>query len=369
MKQILLGLALFIGMPFYALGMEMPQKPTINKSLLDSNYGIFYKIIENGESIEAREFLDLLFNMRVQKIDLYFWITSGHRILTGCPLILEQTKPAIRTLKELAFNRCIKDRKLRFEDNGIIGTIEKKVGYRQKTGQKVISYQKIRLPSELSALAFPALLGHEDQIMAKHLLWHFKKFGSFNYCLDIINNLSIEMSIKIIRILKDSLQTNDIEDIHYALQGKETDFSQKPRTQLFLMLLNGLIEKQCENAQKYVSLCSNHPALMKQFTNMVQLRMNKLPFQSHEEKKEWMEMPNCMLGLLYASRPLKPNQSNEDKAREIEDRTREIKDCCVRIALKEVFGYIVDIQKKYNARESEPSPFQVIKDSFFRRNL
>jgi hypothetical protein len=108
---------------------------------------------------------------------------------------------------------------------------------------------------------------------------------------------------------------------------------------------------------------------MKQFTNMVQLRMNKLPFQSHEEKKEWMEMPNCMLGLLYASRPLKPNQSNEDKAREIEDRTREIKDCCVRIALKEVFGYIVDIQKKYNARESEPSPFQVIKDSFFRRNL
>ncbi len=378
MKRILLGLALLIGAPFQAFGMEMPSKPTINKSLLDNDHDSFFKIIEDSESIESAEFLDLLFNVRVQKVHPYLWVICGHRILTECPLLspektkqdsLDQEEPKALTLTELALNSCIKNKKLIFDENCISGTIAKKVGYIKKTGEEVVCNQKITLPDYLSRKAIPALLSHEYEVIAKHLQWHFAKFGSLQYCLDIVDNLPVGIEIKIIKILKNLLDKKDMDEIHYAVQGKETDFSKKPYSQLFVMLLKSTVKKQFENARKYASLCSNYPSLTKECITKIQLYLTQIPFQSDEEKREWREMPNCMLGILNASRRFKANQSNDDQEKEIEERRKEIKDCCAKIVLKEVFGFIVDIQEKYHARESEPSPLQLIKDSFLRRNL
>ena len=96
----------------------------------------------------------------------------------------------------------------------------------------------------------------------------------------------------------------------------------------------------------------------------IQLYLKSIPFQSDEEKKQWMEMPNCMLGILYASRRLKANQSNADQEKEIEERRIEIKNCCAKIVLKELFGFFVDIDEVFHVRKSVPSPLQLMNDSF-----
>ena len=64
----------------------------INTTLLDNDFETFFKLIEDNEFIESDEFLDLLFNVRVQKVQPYLWVICGHTILTECPLLSPREK-------------------------------------------------------------------------------------------------------------------------------------------------------------------------------------------------------------------------------------------------------------------------------------
>ena len=368
MKRILLSLALLLGVGSQIPSMELPPKSTIKTSLLDNNFETLIKLIENNELIESDEFLDMLFNVRVKKIKPYWWVILGHTILTECPLLLGKTKQEsqsheevkVPTLKDLALKSYIGNYKFDLKRDGVYGTLLQKIGYIKKLEKTeiVTCNKEIHLPYDLSSMTIPTLLSkYGYKAIAEHLQWYCKTFKDYHqYCLGIIDNLPIGSSIKILQILKDSVDRKDILEIHYAVQGKELDFSEKPYSQLIVLLLKSIAMKRFEIARKYVSLCSQKRRFIEEFLNTIQLCLKSLTFQSDEEKKQWMEMPNCMLGILYASRRLDPNQSEADQ---IECRRIEIKNCCTKITLKELFGFLCDIDEVYHVRtpsvSDEPS--------------
>ncbi len=361
LKKLLFFVGLLVATT--AIGMELPPKSPIKASLIDADYENLFKIIDNGESIESNDFLDILFNVSVKKIDMFLWVTNAHKILTGCPLRLKKTTqeshnyedPKILTLRDLALKSYIRNHNFYLIENGVHATLSQKIGYIKKLekNELVTCNKDIHLPYDLSATTIPTLLSkYGYKAITEHLQWYCKKFNDYHqYCLGIIDNLPVGTSIKILQILKDSIDRKDIANIHYAIQGKEIDFSKKPYSQLIVLLLKSIVMKQCEIAKQYVLLFSENRQFIGKFLQKIQFYLEHLAFTSDAERKQWMEIPNCMLGILYASRQLNPNQSTDDQ---IECRKKEIENCCMKITLKEVFGFLHDIHEKFHVTEASP---------------